>query len=213
MNVRVCFTCARVGSVVASFALLRALRVALRAPGGSAAPRAVAHHRPPRVLALQALPQRLVVRRFRHRSRLLIRVDVFQQELFPSLAVLLAPHVKVVSFGHHRVTPLTSRKTTLRAPAGFDAPRAVAHHRPPLVLAIFTFPQCFVLRSIRYLRLLHLLGVVLPKQSRPSLAVLVAPLLERFAPAYWAPHDRPAGVRARAPRSDDEIHDEPNLRK
>jgi hypothetical protein len=55
--------------------------------------------------------------------------------------------------------------------------------------------------------------VVLPKQSRPSLAVLVAPLLERFAPAYWAPHDRPAGVRARAPRSDDEIHDEPNLRK
>jgi hypothetical protein len=78
--------------------------VTVRTPGGLVAVRAVVHLRPPRVHGLQTRPQRLVVRPFRHRSRLPIRVDVFLQELLPALAVLLAPHEEVLGLAQRRAT-------------------------------------------------------------------------------------------------------------
>ena len=151
--------------------------VTVRTPGGLVAVRAVVHLRPPRVHALQTLPQRLVVRPFRHRSRLPIRVDVFLQELLPALAVLLAPHEEVLDLARRRMF------CALRTPGGCVALRAVAHHRPPRMLALQTLPQRLVRRRFTHLRRQLVRVFELVGEPLAPLAVLRAPLDERLAAA------------------------------
>eukprot|EP00982_Pelagococcus_subviridis_P005857 29862-Pelagococcus_subviridis.AAC.2 len=177
---------------VARLAQRHAIR-ALRAPAGFGALRAAVHLRPPHVLALDvaALPQRLVVRRVRHRRRRLVLIDVLARQLLAALAVLLAPREEVVRLAQRQLI------RALRTPAGFDAPRAAVHLRPPHVLALQTLPLRLVVRRFRHRRrqlLAELVG-----EPLAALPVLRAPLDERLAlTSGW--HDRRArrGVAARS---------------
>eukprot|EP00982_Pelagococcus_subviridis_P013031 31209-Pelagococcus_subviridis.AAC.15 len=71
---------------VDALTLSRRSASALRTPGESVAVRTVEHLRPPLVSALLTLPQRLVVRPFRHRRRRLVLIDVLARQLLPELA-------------------------------------------------------------------------------------------------------------------------------
>eukprot|EP00982_Pelagococcus_subviridis_P016508 31481-Pelagococcus_subviridis.AAC.5 len=113
-----------------------------RAPGGVVSPRVVVHRRPPLVLARRALPQRLVARPVSHVRRSPVRIDVFLEELLPSLAVGVAPHLEFVRPG--------DEARAFRAPGGVVSRRAVAYLRPPLVLARRALPQRLVTRRSRH---------------------------------------------------------------
>ena len=69
-------------------------------------------------------------RRFRHRRRRPVLIDVLARQLLPELAVLLAPHEEVVRLARRRMI------RALRAPAGSVRSSCGVHLRPPHVLAL-----------------------------------------------------------------------------